>query len=412
MKPSTIILGLGLLSVVEVTLAYPGMQNTVREIENQIRQRPSRRNMRTLPKRAGGVVDPNEAPEQPDAPENDTPEANDDGSAPGVLIGDVKDGGTTAIGKTVARILLEQESGQSLQAGYKAPGFGTAACKADQCCVWSYVSQALTIAFTGPSQRCNRYARAAIRLGFHDAGTWSQVLANQGKDYGGADGSIALSKDEEGRPENNGLQDILKLIRATQQKYKVGMADLIQFAAIHAVVTCPLGPRIRFFAGRKDSSKSAPDGLLPGVNDSADKLIKLFEDKTIRPHDLVALLGAHTTSEQFFVDTKRKGAPQDGTPGVWDTLFYNQTLGLGPLPKQVLRFPSDIVLANDSRTADEWNKFTGPEGQSHWNEDYSYSYIRLSLLGVNNINQMSECTKVLPMPKPQFAKAGELLKNE
>ena len=151
---------------------------------------------------------------------------------------------------------------------------------------------------------------------------------------------------------------------------------------------------------------------MPGVNDSADKLIKLFEDKTISPHDLVALLGAHTTSEQFFVDPKRRGAPQDGTPGVWDTLFYNQTLGTGPLPKEVFRFPSDIALSKDPRTKGEWESFSGPGGQSHWNEDYAYSYIRLSLLGVNNINSLTECTKVLPMPQKKYKGAGELLQNE
>jgi len=29
-------------------------------------------------------------------------------------------------------------------------------------------------------------------------------------------------------------------------------------------------------------------------------------------------------------------------------------------------------------------------------QDYAKEYIRLSLLGVNNINQLTECTKVLP----------------
>lgn len=148
------------------------------------------------------------------------------------------------------------------------------------------------------------------------------------------------------------------------------------------------------------------------MNDSADKLIGLFQDKTIIPRDLVALLGAHTTSQQFFVDKSKFAAPQDGTPGVWDTLFYNQTLGTGPLPKAVYRFPSDIALSKDPRTANEWASFSGSGGQSHWNEDYAYSYIRLSLLGVNNINNLTECTKVLPNAKPTFQGAGELLTTE
>ena len=152
---------------------------------------------------------------------------------------------------------------------------------------------------------------------------------------------------------------------------------------------------------------------MPGINDTADQLISLFQAKTISPHDLVALLGAHTTSQQNHINPSREGAPQDGTPGVWDTLFYNQTLGLGPLPKAVLRFPSDVVLANDARTRGEWAKFSqGREGQEEWNEDYAYSYIRLSLLGVNNINGLTECTKVLPMPTRSFRGEGELLVAE
>lgn len=400
MKPSNIVFGLGLFSMVELTYAYPGMQNTIREIEK-----------RTLDKQFKARQLPRQTINKR-TPQDQDPDPNDDGDATPVLIGDIKDGGTTPVGKTVARILLKQEAGQSLEAGYKAPLYGTAACKKDTCCVWQAISNELTGAFIGPTGRCNKLARAAVRLGFHDAGTWSQVLADQGNDFGGADGSIALSTEEETRPENNGLQNIIAKARKMQKKYKVGMADLIQFAATHAVVSCPLGPRIRVFVGRTDSSKPAMNGLLPDVNDSADKLIKLFEDKTIAPHDLVALLGAHTTSEQFFVDPSRAGAPQDGTPGVWDTLFYNQTLGTGPLPKKVFRFPSDLVIANDPRTSNEWQSFNGPDGQTHWNEDYAYSYIRLSLLGVNNINNMTECTKVLPMPRPNFKGAGQLLTNE
>jgi hypothetical protein len=48
------------------------------------------------------------------------------------------------------------------------------------------------------------------------------------------------------------------------------------------------------------------------------------------------------------------------------------------------------------------------EGQEHWNEDYAYSYIKLSLLGANNINSLTECTKV-PMPNESFRGAGDLL---
>ncbi|KAF9740058.1 ligninase h2 precursor [Paraphaeosphaeria minitans] len=312
---------------------------------------------------------------------------------------------STPIGKTIARILLEQESAQSLENKYTPPAsLGQPACKKDTCCQWYWAANVMNAAFFGKFGRCNSLAREAVR-------TWSQKLASQGKDFGGADGRIVLTAAEIQRAENNGLQDIVDQMWAWSAQFGVGMGDLIQFDAAVAVVTCPLGPRMRVFVGRKDRAKAAPEGLLPDVNDSADKLISLFRDKTISPHALVALLGAHTTSEQFFVDTKRAGAPQDGTTGVWGTLSYNPTLGLGPLPKEVFRFPSDIVLAKDVRTADEW-KSSGSHGQSHWNEDYAFAYTRLSLLGVNNINDLKECTKVLPMPKLNFKGAGELLKDQ
>jgi hypothetical protein len=314
-----------------------------------------------------------------------------DGDAPAELIGDLKAGATTPVGQSIANILTGVESGQSAVAGYLPPLLGTAACKKDTCCVWSYISLVMSAAFTGPTGRCNSLARQAIRLGFHDAGTWSKSLAAAGQDFGGADGSIALAG-ESTRAENHGLEGIIAKAIAVQKTFGVSMADLIQFSAIHAVVTCPLGPRIRFFAGRKDSTTPSPNGLLPGVNDSADKLIALFQDKTIPPHQLAALLGAHSTSEQFFVDTKNAGQAQDSTPGIWDASYYNQTLQ-PTAPKKVFRFNSDLVLSKDPRVNDEWLQFAGVGGQGHWNEDYATAYTRLSLLGVNNINNMTECSK-------------------
>jgi hypothetical protein len=143
-----------------------------------------------------------------------------------------------------------------------------------------------------------------------------------------------------------------------------------------ATVVCPLGPRVRSFVGRKDNAMLPPDGLLPDVNDPADKLINLFLDKTIKPHGLAALVGAHTTSQQRFFKPQRALDPQDSTPGVWDVLFYPQTLQANP-PRRVLKFPSDVVLSTHSRIADEWKQFAGPGGQEHWNDVSIEALVRI-----------------------------------
>lgn len=135
------------------------------------------------------------------------------------------------------------------------------------------------------------------------------------------------------------------------------MADLIQMGANVATVTCPLGPRIKTFVGRPDIVRSAEPGLLPDANDSADKLISLFEAKTIKANGLVALVGAHSTSQQRFFDPQRALDPQDSTPGVWDVLFYGQTTD--NRPKRIVKFPSDINLSKHPRTKKEWNAFAG-----------------------------------------------------
>ena len=88
-----------------------------------------------------------------------------------------------------------------------------------------------------------------MRLGFHDAATWSKSLAAAGQDFGGADGSLALFN-EDTRAENAGLGPVTNLARDLYARYGIGMGDLIQYMSIHATVTCPLGPRLRAYVGR------------------------------------------------------------------------------------------------------------------------------------------------------------------
>lgn len=204
-----------------------------------------------------------------------------------------------------------------------------------------------------------------------DAGGFSKATAPGG----GADGSIILAPDERLRTENNGLQTIIGKMEEWYAKYSpygITMADLIQFGANVAVVVCPLGPRTRTFVGRADNSSAAPHGLLPDVNSNSSTLIELFRNKTIGPHGLVALVGAHTTSQQFHQDLNRTGDPQDSTPGVWDVLFYSQTLERdieGAVPPRVFTFASDVALAAAPETGDEWFRFAYEvDRQEDWNE--------------------------------------------
>lgn len=253
------------------------------------------------------------------------------------------------------------------------------------------VSAELTKLFKDPATgECNDNARAAIRFGFHDAGSWDKSFS-----YGGADGSLMMDFGEEARPENNGLQSVRLLLRDVRKKFGVGYADLAQYAHNHATITCPKGPRVRTFVGRKDATRAAPTGLLPDVHDSADNLIALFQRKGFSAHDLAALVGAHAAAKQRFVNTSQAGKPLDTTPGVWDVEFYNDTLQEPPSEK-IFVLPSDKVLSKHPKVRDEWLSFVGD--QPHWNEDYAKAYVRMSLNGVSLVNLLvlTDCTRTLP----------------
>lgn len=291
------------------------------------------------------------------------------------LLGDLrtlKDRQLTSSGRNIKRILQGRGDPESNERYRNVPRRDSAACKRDTCCIWKYISDELQDLFRGNSGRCTKWARFAIRMGFHDAGTWSLETESEG---GGADGSIILAG-ELSRVENKGIQEMGVKYEQVYKKYHddlgfdIGMADLIQMGSNIACVVCPLGPRVRSWVGRIDSNKPSQRGLLPNVRSDADTLIKLFQDKTIGPEDLVALLGAHTTSQQNFVDETRAGDPQDSTPGVWDVLYYRETLGKVKTPKRVFMFPSDLALAQHPLTRPEFLKFgNGNSGaQSHWDE--------------------------------------------
>lgn len=352
MKATGVLTALFAAALIDTTVAHPGMGKVVDEIRTMIEARQT----------------------------NATTSSDSDGRNPSLdsndLIGDLAtlpDSQLTAVGRDVKATILGQADGQSLAAyTTPVPQLGTAACAADTCCVWKYISDAMAAAFRGPSGRCTNLARGAVRLGFHDAAGFSKATAPLG---GGADGSIVLAPQEMTRRDNRGLEEIVAQMKVWYARFRaapggggVSMADLIQMGATVAAVTCPLGPRVKTYVGRADSARPAPDGLLPSVTASSAELMELFQNKTIAPNGLVALLGAHTTSQQRFVDPARAGDPQDSTPGVWDVAYYRQTLDPNA-PPRVFKFPSDINVATDPRVHDLFVSFGDQgDGQEDWNE--------------------------------------------
>ncbi|KAH7040924.1 heme peroxidase [Microdochium trichocladiopsis] len=335
------------------------------------------------------------------------------------LIGDLISGAYSPAGQAIKGILQGFGIAVADKTQYKAPGaLGSDACKKDKLCMWKYLADEMYAVFAD-SEGCTDLARGAIRLGFHDAGSWDRKSPN-----GGADGSILLAG-ELSRPENFGLETIGSTTMGWYTKYKpygAGMADIIQLGANVGVVACPDGPRIRTFVGRPDSSKPAPDGKLPSVHADAQSLIDLFAAKTFTATDLVALVGAHTASKQRFVDPSRAGAAQDSTPHYWDTSFYSETLDAargisrnatktadpeeadgtdndGPTATDVFVFQSDKNLAVYSKTKIQWAIFAGKLGKPTWALAYASSYFRMSMLGVKNLNSLTEISKVLPLTR-------------
>ena len=268
--------------------------------------------------------------------------------------------------------------------------------------IYSTLSADLTTSFLGSDGRCTDLARAAIRFAFHDAGTFSLSLPFVAPAGGGADGSLLLSPDEITRSESGGLlpyYNFLKNKFATYKPKGVGAADLIQFAAAHAIVTCPEGPTVKALVGRTDSSVASPTGLLPpgfGPGSDHDSLLALFQDKGITAVGLAALIGAHTTARVFAQPQIPVGNLLDSTPGIWDVKFYNETYHPPALPS-VSRLQSDINLSDPSTTVGvQFKSFVGhPE---LWEARFVVAMQHVSVLGIPAAKQaqLVDCTAALP----------------
>lgn len=259
--------------------------------------------------------------------------------------------------------------------------------------VWSEISTILTGQFLADGQ-CTDAARAAIRASFHDCFN------------GACDGSLILANECSGF-ENRGLERVCENLGNLAEQKQVGYGDLIQFAAAHAIKTCPGGPTVPVKVGRVDSDQANALGVLPGPRAASGDLIKLFgkspqiqhtgytcsrqspASKGFSPMDLAALIGAHTTAKQRVSDPSQAGAALDSTVGTWDNKYYSDTKN-GGAP---FTLPADKGIAQNPITAIPFSTFAVSKGA--WDAAFVSAMTKMSMLGVN-ANGLVDCTSALP----------------
>ncbi|KAJ7061675.1 heme peroxidase [Mycena amicta] len=241
--------------------------------------------------------------------------------------------------------------------------------------------------------RCGDSARASIRLAFHDAGTFSQALQASGLPNGAADGSLLTDPDEVQRADNNGLQNIVGLLKPLPAQFNVSAGDVLHLAGVLGVLACPGGPVINTYIGRPAPQNVAPQGLLPNPNSPVPVLTARFADMGFSIRELMALIGAHTTGKQRFVNTLVAPSTFDSTPEIWDVRFYSETANTTLTPPGTFKLNSDINFAHNATTQKDYNRFVG--NQNNWAQEYAAAHEKMSLLGLNR-NTLTDCTEILP----------------
>ncbi|EUC38486.1 hypothetical protein COCVIDRAFT_85161 [Bipolaris victoriae FI3] len=241
--------------------------------------------------------------------------------------------------------------------------------------IWTQISATLTQQFSANGE-CTDAARAAIRAAFHDCFP------------GACDGSLILANECAQAP-SRGLQRFCSNLAGVASQTNVGVGDLIQFAAAHAVKTCPEGPTVPIRIGRQDSSRENDWRILPRGDARGNDVVRLFTSRGFTPVDLAALLGAHSTAKQQFVDPSQAGAALDSTPGVWDIKYYTETLrGNAPFT-----LPADRNVARNPATALAFASFG--VSKKAWDDAFVVAMVKMGMMGVTGRN-MIDCTSALP----------------
>ncbi|KAF8528404.1 manganese peroxidase [Hysterangium stoloniferum] len=274
--------------------------------------------------------------------------------------------------------------------------------------------------------QCGEDVHETLRLAFHDAIAFSSSLEAQGLPAGGgADGSMILFPNVEPNfAENLGISDSVFFLTPFSASHPVTAGDLIQFATAVGITNCPGAPRLEFLAGRPNATAPAPDGLVPGPQDSVATIFARFADAGgFTPKEVIALLAAHTIAHVHFVDPTIDDAPLDTTPSTFDTQFFLEVLlkgvgfpgtsgnpgeSLSPLPigdaenEGEFRLTSDFLLARDPETACTWQGFINE--QEKMTSAFAAAMAKLAVVGQDTTNFV-DCSEVIPAAIP-FNKAA------
>ncbi|KAJ6526191.1 heme peroxidase [Mycena vulgaris] len=134
------------------------------------------------------------------------------------------------------------------------------------------------------------------------------------------------------RAENNGLQNIVSLLKPLPRNSVLPLAmSCTSLAGLLAVLVCPGGPVINAFVGRPAPRSIAPDGLFPIPESPVQVLADRFADMGSSIRDsLMALIGAHSTGKQRFVNPAQANTTFDTTVDIWDVRFCSTSTTTNP----------------------------------------------------------------------------------
>lgn len=119
------------------------------------------------------------------------------------------------------------------------------------------------------------------------------------------------------------------------------------------------------------------------------QLISSLASKGFSPIDLAALIGAHTSAKQRFVDPSKAETSLDSTPGTWDNKYYSETKS-GKAP---FTLESDKNIAKNLLTAVPFASFA--LSKQAWDLAFVSAMTKMSLMGVDQAD-LVDCTSALP----------------